>query len=94
VIEISKWSDDESQPFGNLLPVMRALIAHDNLPRRGGFVISPSGWLCEMTSLIDFDFLNSTFVFPPTIELAADSGEILDRLSWCLLFDSRSPLVR
>jgi hypothetical protein len=83
VIEIESRAPDPKVPYENLMPVLRALVAHGNRVVGTGFRLDPSGWGCLLADPIDFDYLDSRFTVPPTIEFSRKYDTVFDRLSWC-----------
>ena len=90
-IKIMKSSPDESKPYFHLKPIVDALINNDNTfsnpidgfePNEDGFYKDKDGWKCDFSKPIDFDFIQSLFLLPDSIQLSKKDDSILCILSW------------
>jgi hypothetical protein len=80
---IDRTSNDAARPFGNLLPIVEALVANGNVRLDGGFVLNQGGWQCRLMDPIDWNVVRDRFELPSNVELSEEYDSILDRLSWC-----------
>lgn len=81
--KILSSSLEELKPFAHLEPIICALIEAGNKPTSvPWFLVDKDGWYCQLQYPIDFDYLETRFEFPPSINLLRESGGILDTLTW------------
>jgi hypothetical protein len=82
-IALQQSSEDSLRPWANLEPIVQALVASGNFTLgEGVFNFDKDGWYCLLGKPIDFDYLDSLFIFPDNIRVSRADASIVDISTW------------
>jgi hypothetical protein len=91
-------SAEGDEPYAPLEPVVAALLERGATLARAGqapsaFGPSPEGYIAVIDRQIDWDYVQSCFVMPPSIRYDATRDAIFDDENWTTIYGSSGRLA-